>query len=269
MNSDCAFYIGDTHEVCEDYALASPSSIFLSDGCSSAVNTDIGSRILTSIAYKNVIDLEGEPPKEYISLQDYFNEVIYESRDVARQLGLTRDCLYATLLMARVTKERILFHAFGDGAIALGKKDGTVKIVKIDFPSNAPRYLAYRLTLSDRDGFSAMDKGRVISEYQIDKGICTKLSTKKEPSYDYEDLYAMSYKRDEYDWVSIVSDGVFSFLHPNEKEVPLTEVFRDLFCFKNFQGKFVQRRLKRFLQNYHKNRKINYDDISMAAINLG
>ena len=58
MNTDCAFYIGTTHEVCQDYALTGEYSVAIADGCSGSVLSDFGSRVLSVTAMNKIAELK-------------------------------------------------------------------------------------------------------------------------------------------------------------------------------------------------------------------
>ena len=266
VHTDCAFCIGSSHSICEDYAIAGNDSVFVSDGCSSVNHSDVGARILARVANVNVPKLSDYSINE----DDYFNKVIYDSWSISESLGMHRDSLFATLLALRLQQSKLFFHALGDGVLALVKANGDADIISIDFPSNAPKYLAYRLTKNDTIRFSSIDEGRKISQYKIRDNKCNAEPTIYERGSEYKDLYTGVFDRRDYKWAAIVSDGIFSFVRKEQRsEVPLTEVFADLFRkINNFKGSFIQRRLSRFMSEYAKEDKINYDDISMAGIIL-
>ena len=93
MNCDCAFRIGSTHEVCQDYALSGKNTVSIADGCSGSVLSDIGSRVLSVTAMNKMIELE--------SLHDFDEkELILLARPSIKVLNLPNECLDATLLCA-------------------------------------------------------------------------------------------------------------------------------------------------------------------------
>ena len=58
MNTDGAFYIGTTHEVCQDYCMAENDAIVVSDGCSGSPGTDMGSRVLSITTMNKIEELD-------------------------------------------------------------------------------------------------------------------------------------------------------------------------------------------------------------------
>jgi len=96
MEINSCFQIGKDHKICEDYAISGHDPfpyIIISDGCSSNLNTDIGSRILVSMTKKNIHLFN---PEYYI---DFVDNVIFQSKSLVSIMGLNKDCLHATLLL--------------------------------------------------------------------------------------------------------------------------------------------------------------------------
>ena len=96
MNADHHFWMGKTHNVCEDYAMSGTSGgvsyAIVSDGCSSSPDTDFGARILARAALKHIY--------QAWSLEKYSDSVINTARSGALSLGLPQRALDATLLVA-------------------------------------------------------------------------------------------------------------------------------------------------------------------------
>ena len=142
MNTDCAYYIGTTHEVCQDYALAGKSSIAVSDGCSGSPNSDIGSRVLSITAMNKMVELD--------SLNNFDEkECILLARPAIKMLNIPNECLDATLLGA-VLYENVLekFYTleamcYGDGVIAIKTIDEEITIINCTYIDNYPFYINY------------------------------------------------------------------------------------------------------------------------------
>ena len=85
-NADSYFCIGSTHDVCQDYAISSPDRLraIISDGCSSAPDTDFGSRLLVKAKERNFYEND--------------DSIILSARNSADAIGLHDITLTATLL---------------------------------------------------------------------------------------------------------------------------------------------------------------------------
>ena len=120
---DSLFSIGSTHEVCEDYSLSGGDLInfcIVSDGCSGADNSDIGSRAL-SHALKKCIEQMG--PRTIMTSPA--SVLVAMTYDVARSsmlsLGVDLTCLHATLLFALADTKNDLVRIImvGDGFLSI------------------------------------------------------------------------------------------------------------------------------------------------------
>ena len=60
MAADVFYAIGSTHHVCQDFAVANGDFVILSDGCSSAKDSDWGARLLVKACH-NVIKERSKP----------------------------------------------------------------------------------------------------------------------------------------------------------------------------------------------------------------
>jgi hypothetical protein len=280
MNTDCAFYIGTTHEVCQDYALAGKNSLVISDGCSSSPLSDIGSRVLSITAINKVKELD-----TLFSFDE--KECILLARPTIKMLNIPDECLDATLLIATLYKHALEATSYGDGVIAIKTKDGDITIIDCAYEDSYPFYINYMYNNTGRYGnwLKNHDKKRVT------------LSTLKpngdiEPFEDFiqqtriKDL-GILYSRENKLWielvatdlieyVAIMSDGVHSFYETIEtetsrynKSISYLEVLKELLSFKNYNKSFVQRRINKFRKACVKKNWANSDDFSLAVISPG
>ncbi len=284
MNTDCAYYIGTTHEECQDYALAGKNSVVVSDGCSGSPNSDIGSRVLSITAMNKMAELRNLyhfDQKECISL----------ARPAIKILNMPTECLDATLLAAEHYKERDCVSAMcsGDGVIAIGTNEGETIIIDCAYVDNYPFYMNY---FYDRSGraktwFENHNK-RVITQTAI--GVDGNTISSEELSgtcrlfgnlglvtmTDTNLIIDMSEAEKLIKYVSIMSDGIHSFYETittetskHNQSLSYIDVLKDLLTFKNFNKSFVQRRINKFRKNCAKNNWANSDDFSLATIYIG
>jgi len=256
---------GSAHRFCEDYICASDNGIFLSDGCSSAKNSEIGSKILALTARKY---FDGYSANSIYSIEDMLNRIIINSERVIHDLNVDIEALFATLITLMHRGKTLTLNISGDGVAAFVKNDGTIEIHDIEFSANAPRYLAYRLSSEFRDKFDNIKYNPCIHRKIIIKD-GKELTTEILPSYFENDNQTFCIDVEDIKTCVIFSDGVKSFLFPSGNNIPMIDIVLGLVDFKNTTKGFVQRRVSRFLQNKTKEGITHYDDLSVAAIHLG
>lgn len=268
MNADHYFTIGSDHDVCEDYALsiAGDTSAFIAlcDGCSSSPDVDFGARAL-ALSAKRTLSVGGGD-----MIADLFGKVtIHNLGNLHEKLPIHPHSLDATLLVAFVKENNFKSHIFGDG-VFFHKTHTTLRIIHVDFEPNSdgkscPAYLSYYLDELRKKDYETIATGSKhildILFYIGDKG-----SIEKE---DYVKPFVpvtFDGTVNKGDIIGIMSDGVNSFRHSDNSEIPWVEMVKSFVDFKTTSGVFVQRRLSSLKRQYVKEHTSHYDDISMASI---
>lgn len=287
MNTDCAFYIGTTHDVCQDYALAGKNSIAVSDGCSGSPNSDIGSRVLSITAMNKMVELD--------SLASFDeNECILLARPAIKMLNISNECLDATLLSAAIFDNAVHAMCYGDGVIAVKSKNEDIIIINCSYTDNYPFYINY---LYDKTGryrvwqeehckkkttVAAINNGVIIYDERelkynsrLNDTDKNELGVFKQLDFEYKVMIEIIDKKD-IEYIAIMSDGIHSFYETvatdtskYNKPISYLDVLKDLLTFKNFNKKFVQRRVNMFRKNCAKKNWGNSDDFSLAVIYTG
>jgi hypothetical protein len=277
MNTDSFFTIGTTHRVCEDYCLSTHSIakplIVLSDGCSSSKDTDFGSRILVKAA-QNLYESIDIVPSEKRFLDNLWD---LSKQSVNAIGGLSDICLDATLIIGFKIENAIQVIMVGDGTVSAKAKDGSIHSKTVDYKGNAPLYLSY--LYSD-------PKRKLQREKEFD---CTKTLNEKihkngnilteTSKVSNEMIEVFTFPLEDFDFVSIFSDGVSSFVEPEKSDITKTfKTFKNTpehiiiekaMDFKNTSGEFVRRRCQRLLKDLTWNGVTNTDDFSIATIYTG
>lgn len=269
MNVDSIFTIGKTHKVCQDYTAsgyyASNPFIIVSDGCSSSPDTDFGARLLTRVCAATYTDNKEIDP----------DEMIMETQEMGRLLGLDPLSLDATLLCATHKDGVCDVQMFGDGVLVKTRQDGVHEVTTVEYVSGAPFYLNYGLNLQRKAGFiEKFGLKKKVTSYSLGPGNLIKNCEVKEdsdPKHYSERASASPYKA-----ISLMSDGALSFYYllntgTSKLQVPvhLADILTQLIAFKGYQGEFVQRRVQRFKKDMDKNEWQHADDMSLATIALG
>jgi hypothetical protein len=288
LNADRYFYIGKTHDVCEDFAVAGsippdPNNAYaiLCDGCSSSKDTDIGARLLVKAAERLLLPrlslTTGSPPRTEID----------RAREVCFDLNLNSSCLDATLLKitALDTGKHCKWNAscIGDGAIIKIRNDNKIEITDIEYKSGAPYYLSYKLDRErEKDYIKTYSLERAVTKWIFDPAcnfdednIATKISN---PIIDYNDKPYVEEgffddSEDGYHSILITSDGIHSFqqkiitdISAVNSQIGIERILPKLLDFKGYHGQFVARRMKRFMKDSAKWNWSNLDDLSMAGV---
>lgn len=276
MFVDSFFKIGTTHAVCQDYARTGKRAFrggpkeevyaIISDGCSSAHDSDFGARLLTMAAEPCVykpLDADG-----------FGHSVIGKAQSFAGAMGLPIQALNATLMVAHVERNNIVVRVFGDGVIASRTKGGQTTITQIEFSDGAPYYLQYEI-VPDKQGYIDQFGGSYTITQQtigIEGTIEGYGQTKMETIPCIKSVYDL----DKVEFVAIMSDGATQFTKPmnsgtvkKQERIDLSVVVKEFLDFKptdnpNFTGTFVQRRCRRVFRDHPEWQ--NSDDFSMAVI---
>jgi hypothetical protein len=254
---DHHFIMGASHAVCQDYALHGympQPYLIVSDGCSSAPDSDIGARILSYMARK--VLAQGMT----LSYQDFGQRVSESARLVATAMGVDPVVLHATLMIAWVKDNVVQVYMYGDGCILLLGHGGQVRTIHVNFSNNAPYYLCYWDNEALHDEY-ANASGR---NYKMD----IFYSEYDHPEQqDFQSPLVFSFELDEYAAVVLASDGCEQFLNlNNNKKLPLQNVATRLLSFDASQESFIFNHLRQCVQDYGRQDIYPLDDVALAGL---
>jgi len=284
MNTDCAFSIGATHTVCQDYALTGEYSVVIADGCSGSVLSDFGSRVLSVTAMNKMSELQ--------SLHDLDeSELILLARPSAKVLNLPSECLDATLLCASKIEEAAEAVCYGDGVIAVKLDNRDTLVINIEYIDNYPFYINYLFDKTGRYKNWEVDHNQRIvtfsvirenGDIEIINDNCDASTRLGYNGVEVGLIRVMDRKTivetiaPEVESIMVMSDGVHTFYQTvvsgtskHNEIISYHDVLKELLNFKSYTGRFVQRRMNKFIKFCKKNNWGYGDDISVAAIYLG
>lgn len=261
---DSFISIGSSHSICQDYVLIGNEDdpcIVLSDGCSSSPHTDIGARILCCSAMSNrkrySVDGNGEA---------YKTAVIQEASVVSDILKLPIECLDCTLLIIRFDSIGFVVEVIGDGCVVARNRNVTLKTRRVMYKDSMPFYLSYELNIERKNRYEelCMKKYGSTRNKIHENTFCSEIDIDDWPFYYPSTCY---FYPDHYDFIGIMSDGVESFVHSKTgHKISADEIIKKLTLFKNHNGEFIQRRVKRAIKELEAEGYKHYDDISFAGI---
>jgi len=259
-----AYIKGHSHLKCDDYAIHGSKSGFLSDGCSGAMRSDIGSKLLSFYAY------EGLSHYIHINNDTYnFKDYVFELEKKIKQFISISDPLHSTSLifedMFSCTlggivqhNENISISLLGDGCIYYELMNGEKNIIVVSYEVNYPFYISY---LFSQESFASWDSivgnDLKIKQYKLigDNWVLLPQSIPLNTLY-----LTINHSIDDINVAAVFSDG------PEQCEGMTTiEAIVELMNFKNYNHAFAWRRLRRFEETRSKEKLFNHDDISMVV----
>lgn len=257
MSVDTFLRIGKQHAMCEDYIISGEDPcpyVILADGCSSSKHTDLGARLL---CWSTKFFLETNPvgylPHES-AIADF---TIHNVKSIIDLLHMDSSCLDTTLMVSFLYNCAIYVYAYGDGNIITISNDDEVSWYKISYGLNAPDYLSYHIDAHRKQLFENLQGNeRKVIKYKLSWDEPLKL-------HNYYRFFI--FPLTDYKSILIASDGIETFLHPETGPIDNKEILRQLVAFKNTNGEFVKRRMKRMVKNYEKSGVQHYDDISIGG----
>jgi len=266
MNSDHYYRIGSMHHFCEDYATSAfgkpnkPGYAVVSDGCSSAKDSQIGAMLMAISAEQFLYPCL--KTKEFVNLA-------INAADIRRcALGLDADALSATLLTVIVTPTSFFVTVTGDGVVVARHRERGLTWKSLEYESGAPYYARYGLYSRDVEQYLALFPGKftIRSEHgdlcEGDTG----------PDYGAT-THFFEYGFDEYDMVGVMSDGARSFFRKeitgsrvSSIPIDVSEIVNEMFSFKNINGEFVKRRCQKAFKTFEEAGWHNSDDFSIGVV---
>lgn len=272
FNADHFYCIGSSHHFCEDFANASVSEdkekafAIVSDGCSSAKESQIGAMLLTKSAEQHLY-----PTRSKDRAYEMVNLAMQGANVFRRTLGVNLEALRATLLTVSVVDDNFRVTTTGDGVVVARHRTNGLEIMEIIYQSGAPFYPIYDLTQNDRERYLKEFPGEYTIRLHSSGTI--KEATVQVDQNNGAITYAYEYPIDQYDLVGVMSDGVQTFYKEScngtsktPVAVPLLEIVNEMFAFKNIQPNFVKRRTQKAFKAFEKLGYNHYDDFSIGVV---
>jgi len=284
---DSYFEIGNSHQVCQDYALHGTFEDMeygiVADGCSTAEHSEIGAQILCHVArYYLTLHYHSGLFKDCTinTLSSILgNSILKRADDLRKLYPITPSALQATLLIIVAIKDKVYTFMWGDGVIIerykLPKSKNVTKeyiintATKIDYSANAPFYLC--TNKEQYENFLLREKGiaepkKITYLYsQRDIG-----DTEFTLTHQLERLFHLPFTsvqpREDFISITIATDGILSYRDENKTPIDFLDIVPEVSIFKSKTGEFVKKRMTFFKRSAQKKQWTHYDDIATATI---
>jgi hypothetical protein len=261
FHTDSFFSIGDTHEICQDYALAGTTAsgipyAIVCDGCSgSSGHVDFGARLVA-----NILKLAIEDVGHNAWMTDDVNKMVMHDLRLGiiesmHEYDLAVEDFLVTIEAVFVWKNMAFRIQYGDGVHIADYNTFTY-----DFTSGAPFYFAYNLNTDKEMYMSQFGMYPVHHEYLGKTDSMTVeewINCRMWSSYE-----SISNKKIGYTILGVGSDGLKSFSLA-EEDCDLEWVVNEVTSIKNFAPGFLRRRMNKFLKM---ETLAHYDDVGVAMI---
>lgn len=250
MHTDVFLKSATSKNLCEDYIFNAQGSphIVLSDGCSSSHNTDVGARILTHIAYAELL------LHNFSDYETFKQTIVERASTVLQHLCLPSSCLDATLVAAFTDKENLTIRFYGDGACFFRLKTGQTKFIRVKYDNNAPYYLSYALNNSRLQQYYALQTDSKPVSVLTDESVTERVDLSKPLEF--------TVALDEFSECFIMSDGIEQVVDVKTSEIlPPEQAVILLTDIKNPVGKCLQRSCKWALRH-----RTLQDDLTIGMI---
>lgn len=267
FNIDSYFEIGSSHKVCQDYAFwkqfyvnqETYSLCVVSDGCSSAPNSEFGSQMLCKSMGKIFEDAIIAENLEAWNIIAEINKKIAQIINSLGSIGVDAQLLSfaatANILLYEHTTDILYIYLFGDGGYSLNSINGEKKFFRIEFANNAPYYPLYNGSFNYERQFGTKygTWQERIAENKWSNGV-TGLKYTFDKCVDFSKNYSSA---------CVFTDGLFSYQDESNNSV---DKFDSLFDYKSLIGEFISRKMM-FLKNKAK-QNAHYDDVAIAGLSI-
>lgn len=278
LRIDSYFTNGKVNKVCQDYVIHGETPVpyvILCDGCSSSKFTDVGARILAHSAKEalNVLRpyyserLRWDTDEE--QWDNFGQSAIIFSSQAIKHLGLPSECLDSTLMVLFHIESLNILRCFiyGDGSIIFIKNNEPDMIYTYSFEGNAPYYLSYRVDTERRNLYAKFAENFNSTIKKRKQSHLFKEFSYANSSGLYHHYELIDIPLNDYNGALISSDGISSFVnHETTDRLSIENITKEFTSFKNYNGEFIKRRIKRAVEDLGKQQIYNTDDIGVGGI---
>jgi len=260
MFTDFYFAKGNTHVFCEDHATSGNGIAIISDGCSGSGNTHIGSMVLANVLKNNLTIDRGD--LSIVQTVKTALDIVERDFGIKNTDGTTP--IDATLLYALELGREICIKAIGDGAVYIKYIDGDSQLFLLSYESGYPYYPIYSYDLNRKAKVDILNKSSYTLHSILTQAGGLEISNIKRDVLECH--FSHNVTKGSVEYVSVMSDGVFSFLDAENNPIDPITIVKKMNDFKLLTSGVTQRTMNKFLKECKKNNITHYDDISISSI---
>lgn len=260
MNID--IYTKGKKEINQDYIISGNSPIpyiILADGCSSEGRSEQASMLLTLLAESILPYAYDEIIK--LAQHNLFSNLIMRKIETLRDMFGFKIEYFSTLTLLWVYDNTVYARFYGDGVFFFKTKDDEIYTYDIEYSNNMPFYLEYLTSDDKMKRYIENLENKAITFYK-DGGIEDIYNSK-----DHSTLFEFRLD-DSIESIGIASDGLSSFVSNDLTPIPLTKIVEKCLNFKNTNGAYVSRRMRRMIKEHENEGGKIMDDISIGVISI-
>lgn len=259
--------IGKTHHICQDYTLSGVLTIednevlFLiaADGCSAIEHSDVGSKLLSFSAKKELKALierrvlDNTDILQSDDINQLGNEILLNAISCCRILECDYQNLFSTVILSFLYKNTVHTILFGDGTYFEVDLTGNITTHTVTYNNNAPYYLYYNSSSKLKNEYLSANYG-VMTVDDIEIG---------QIHYCY-----ITSEADTLSKFGISTDGVSSFVETDsvgaKTLIPINQITPTMLDIKNQSSEFLKARILKMMSRYHKKGIYHEDDLGVA-----
>jgi hypothetical protein len=258
MNCDHYHVMSERHKICQDYTTTGVTAdgicAVLSDGCSSAPDTDIGARIMAH-------QFRQKLPAHWGSDYGLATLAGFAAADMSKAMGLSQESNYATVGYIYSNGKIIKTALFGDGVVYIRDKNDNESVFWVHFVDNTPYYPYYVHSTAINPAYFEGKHGRyTVCSVTNDMVECVSddVVTQIIPT-----TFMGIYPANSIKVLAVFSDGIDSFSRQGQDST-IMQMVNEFTDFKNYGGEFVRRRCTSV---FRQNPELSWtDDFSMIAL---
>ena len=249
MKAFDSFHIkGDSHLVCQDYAFSrvvsnkAGKTVYLgvvSDGCSGAPRSEMGSTLLVTVAVNLLVPMiENAEVLPEID-ESFFLLCVQKLREFFPNMEHGLYSHAATLIVYMSRGQRGVVHMMGDGAVFWMNRDGSKHMKSVRFSKERPFYPEYMLSYGQVGMHNSYNQNKILTV--VENGVeHREVVMGLEPQ-----LVTLHFANDNLKFIFVTTDG---FTSSRKTEFAALEEFSNI---EKFSDQFAIQHATRFKNNEH------------------